>query len=139
MKDLAPTLDRLFLGLLSGSGVAALSLSFAVVFAQGFDMRVWPVLALVAFLILALFVMPIVFTPLWLGASALGLPHWLGAVMAGAVTLIAAPMLITFLLGFQHSYEPAPDVVAYITVTGLVGAVSGLAAWRVAHWSVDLA
>ena len=142
MTEEAPTMDRLFAGLMAGAAVGAVIVTAyltvpTTITTSYLVVDMWQILftVVVLFLVLAL-AMSLLQAPLWTLMRALKLRDWVAASLAGGLTF-GAPVGLFALLGFDYSGAPftAENVAMFVSWTGS-GFVAGFVAWRVATFRV---
>lgn len=134
----APTVDRLFAGLMAGAAVGALIVTitltvYAMAVAAEPSINVWWFVSTVVlvFLLFGL-TMPLAQAPLWFLLRTLRLRDWIAATIAGGLAFIVPIGLFSIAWADYVGSAPITETVASLVCCGGAGLAAGFVAWRVA-------
>ncbi|WP_158767270.1 hypothetical protein [Terricaulis silvestris] len=130
-------MDRLILGVVAGAVVGGLALPLAFHLFGEMSLGNIAILGLFWFAttLTLLILIPVFHMPAWWVMERVGLRGPLGAVLAGAISMIAMPLAIGLLIfGASPGGAGQDETLRMTSIFAGVGALVGLVIWRVAKW-----
>ena len=136
MTERAPSMDRLFAGLMAGAAVGAPMITVPMAVTSNLISDLWQFTStlVLVFLLLAL-VMVLAQAPMWFLMRALRLPDWMAATIAGGLAFAIPLVWLMFAWADYVGSAPVAQNIALASYAAMTGIAAGFIAWRVTQRS----